>query len=361
MKRKTKIIAILAILILGITHTAYCNSEFKEQIDIFVTSPDNGIFTINVNIGFDSLQIPMNVSAFDSHLINAEYYTRRYNESLYVTNLILRYSQGFDSNNPNQVVREFLRIFSHESLNLLEETGAVIDNNTKTTKFRYQFGYIQYNQQTAKDFLKYMPREDFGNYVDKFLDLYIPGNDSTVVVEYYMLSKTSTGLNWKLWITGSSSGVFSPGETAINLNQLLNNSGGSLSSGEYNASITVRLENQTYSTIYIKSVTPTPDYDDFQDGEKRFIWELHLNSELQNVVVNVNLSNASDAGQRFPAETCILVLAVMLATATVIIIAVYRQHKKQEQSAQGNRHRSPNSRVNGEKTSKNSPFQPQSG
>jgi hypothetical protein len=336
MKRKMQIIAVLGLLIaLGtMQNRAYCTSELKEGIDVFVSSPTSSIFTVNVGIYFDLSQIPLNVSVFDSHLILAEYYTVPYGKNREVTNLRLKYSQGFDPNNPDRVVQEFLRVFNHESLSLLAATGPVADNNTSTTTFRYQFGYFPYNLQTMGDFLKYRLKTGFGSYVDKFLDLYVPGNGSTGVDGWYTLSKTSTGFSWELWITGSSSGVFSPGETAINLNQLLNNVGGSLSSDEYNASITVRPENQTYSTIYIKSVTPAPDYDDFQDGVRRFIWELYPNFELQNIVVNVKLSNTSDVTKGFPVETCIVILTVVLATTAIIMITIYRRRKKQEQQEQ---------------------------
>lgn len=332
MKREMKIIAIIGIfVVIGTTQIAHvhCNSEFKELIDVLIASDGTSLNT-EVNFYFDMSSIPINISlpAFDlQHFNYAEYYTTRYgNGDRYMIDLICSFSKETNETMANEALQEFLRAFNHGSLSILTQ------ENSNNVTFRYRLGYISNNLDSMRNFFKYKPSgPGFSNLVDKFLQLYVPGNTTTGIVGHYTLSKSGIGYKWEVWIQESSKfGTFTSGKRTIDLNHLINNNGESLISCEYKSAVVVRLrenltiDSKTYS-IKIKSMSPQPDYNYVQDNDRRLIWELEPNEELQDVVVEINLISNDDP-KPFFIETAIVFIVLLV----IAVSLVYRRYSKQK-------------------------------
>ncbi|NIP67175.1 hypothetical protein GWN63_03995 [Candidatus Bathyarchaeota archaeon] len=111
-------------------------------------------------------------------------------EQKIITSLALRYTKQVNISIADDGMEEFLRVFNHSSL---EKLSGPSEN--KATEFIYHFGYLDDTLENMRDFLKFKPSTGFGNLVDNFTELYVPGQGNRGLYALYTVSKLRIGIN----------------------------------------------------------------------------------------------------------------------------------------------------------------------
>jgi len=315
MKRKTRILLFIGILAFcfRLASQARCDGGFREEIYVYTDYVTSYYFSgselrsrpmlgVNLDFYFNMTTIPVNVSlpAFDPTLFNyAKYTAFAFSRVNYSVSLECVFSKGANETIANMAAQEFGLVFNHTSTPIPDPSGPLIDNSTAV--YRYDFGNIPYTLESMRSLFKYCDNQTcFSGLVDKFLGAIPQEEKSWTPHWYYTLSRTDSGYCWELWIVSDRNYNFSVGGLyAMSLNQMLNNTGGSLVPCESGSVIVLKVHpNDTADPRQIclqevYSLSPLSNYSYKVDGNSEYMWVLKQGDRLSDVVFTLNLTVTS--------------------------------------------------------------------
>jgi len=290
-----------------------CASAIGSQIEVDTTYFPEYYFSggelapkpmlaVHVSFYFNMSTVPINVSlpAFDPELFHYARYNvfAPFSRFEYALSLECSFSKDANETMADMVAQEFGRVFNCTAPPVPDQSGPVISNDTVV--YQYDLGNLTCSLGSMKSLFKYDDnRTGFASLVDNFLEA-DPEDDYWVHNFYYILSRTSSGYSWELWISSDRNYDFSVGGLyAMSLNEMLNNTGGSLTSCETGSLMVLTVDpNYTANPRQIciqevYSMSPLPSYSDEYHENRRYVWELMPSQRVDDLVFTLNLTVTS--------------------------------------------------------------------